>query len=147
MAALEKEEVGRSLGHMAKKGSHKYHPSVISCPLPFGEVVHNPPRVTHIFRWDGSYVVARPQTPGLGARYWLQAPNNWDTTGHPQVLGRSVGEFIHLISIVSIRWSCFYLQIQIEIQDHPRISPSTSCYMSSGNKNKNHQIQFKKIIT
>jgi len=28
----------------------------------------------------------------LGARYWLGAPNGWDTTGRSQVLGCSVGE-------------------------------------------------------
>ena len=32
-------------------------------------------------------------------------------------------------------------------KDFPRISPSTDCFMSPGNKKWNHQIQFKKIIT
>jgi hypothetical protein len=41
----EEEEASRSQDHMAKKGMHTYHPSVIWCPWPFGGVVHNPPRV------------------------------------------------------------------------------------------------------
>jgi hypothetical protein len=28
----EEEEADRSWDHMAKKGAHTYHPSVISCP-------------------------------------------------------------------------------------------------------------------
>ena len=41
----------------------------------------------------------------LGARYWLGAPNGWDTTGRPQVLDRNVGDPIHPIFIGSTRWS------------------------------------------
>jgi hypothetical protein len=33
----------------------------------------------------------------LDARYWLGAPNGWDTTARPQVIGRSVGEPVHPI--------------------------------------------------
>jgi hypothetical protein len=42
----------------------------------------------------------------LGARYWLGAPNGRDTTGLPQVIGRSVGESVHLIFIGFTRRSC-----------------------------------------
>ena len=58
----------------------------------------------------------------LGGRYRLQAPNGWDTTGHLQV-GRGVGEFAHLISIGSTRWSYLHPQIWIEIQVGRRIVP------------------------
>jgi hypothetical protein len=51
----------------------------------------------------------------LGARYWLGASSGWDTTGHPQVLGRSAGEPVHLIFIGSTRRSYLYPQIQIEL--------------------------------
>jgi hypothetical protein len=33
----------------------------------------------------------------LGAWYWLGAPNGWNTTGRPQVVGRSVGEPVNPI--------------------------------------------------
>ena len=46
-------------------------------------------------------------------RYWLGAPSGWDTTGRPQVLGRSVGELVHLIFIGSIEWSYLYTQIRM----------------------------------
>jgi len=51
----------------------------------------------------------------LGVWYRLGAPNGWDTTSCPQVLGRSVGEFIHLISIGSTGQSCLHPHIMIEI--------------------------------
>jgi hypothetical protein len=51
----------------------------------------------------------------LGARYWLGAPNGWDTTDRPQVLDRSVGESVHLIFIRSTRRSCLHPQIRIKI--------------------------------
>jgi hypothetical protein len=57
----------------------------------------------------------------LGARYWLGAPNGWDTTGRPQVLDRSVGEPVHLIFIGSTRQSYLHPQIRIEIQMDRRI--------------------------
>ena len=50
----------------------------------------------------------------LGARYWLGAPNGWDTTGRPQVLGRSARELVHSIFIGSTRRSYLHPQIQIE---------------------------------
>jgi len=84
----------------------------------------------------------------LGARYWLGAPNSWDTTGHPQVLGHSIGEPVHPI---------FYRVHQTILpsstnpdrnpdgsKDRPHISPSTGYYRSPENKNRNHHIQFKK---
>jgi len=52
----------------------------------------------------------------LGARYWLGAPNGWDTMGRPQVLDHSVGELLHPIFIF----------------------PSTSYYMSPENQKRNH---------
>ena len=52
----------------------------------------------------------------LGARYRLRAPNDWDTTGCPQVLDRNVGESAHPISIGSTRRrSCLHPQIRNEI--------------------------------
>ena len=59
----------------------------------------------------------------LGARYWLGAPNDWDTMGRLQVLGRSVGEPIHLIFIGSTRRSYLHPQIRIEIWMSRRIVP------------------------
>jgi len=59
----------------------------------------------------------------LGARYWLGAPIGWDTMSCPQVLGRSVGEPVHLIFIGSTRRSYLYPQIRIEIQMGRRIVP------------------------
>jgi len=56
-----------------------------------------------------------------GVRYWLGAPNCWDTTGHPQVLDHSVGEPVHLIFIGSTRRSYLHPQIQIEIRMGRRI--------------------------
>jgi len=63
MLEEEEEKAGRSRDHTAKKGVHMYHPSVISYLWSFGTVVHNSLRVAHMFRWDESYVVARPRTP------------------------------------------------------------------------------------
>ena len=59
----------------------------------------------------------------LGARYWWKAPNGWDTTGWPQVFGRSVREPVDPIIIGSTRRSYFHLQIQIKIQMGRRIIP------------------------
>jgi hypothetical protein len=59
----------------------------------------------------------------LGARYWLGAPNGWDTMGRPQVLCRSVGEPVHQIFIGSIGWSYLHPQIRIEIRMGWRIVP------------------------
>jgi len=61
----------------------------------------------------------------LGARYWLGAPNGWDTTSRPQVLGRNVGEPVHLIFIKSIRQSYLHPQIRIEIRMGQRIVPTS----------------------
>jgi len=59
----------------------------------------------------------------LGARYWLGAPNGWDTTGRLQVLGHSIGEPVHPIFIESTRQSYLHPQIQIEIRMGRRIVP------------------------
>jgi len=120
MAALE--EADRSRDHMAKTRAHTYHPSVISYPWPFYRVHHNPHRVVHILQWDGSYVVTRSGTHETGWSISIASSNGWDTMGHLQV-GRGVGEFVHLISIGSTRWSCLHPQIQIEIQVGRRIVP------------------------
>jgi hypothetical protein len=57
---------------------------------------------------------------------------------HLQVLGRSVGESVHPISIGSTRRSCLHPQIRIEIQVGRRIVPisllQSICYMSLRNK-------------
>jgi hypothetical protein len=65
MAELEdkEEEASCSRNHTAKKGALMYHHFVMSSSLPFGEVVHNLPRVARISRWDESCVDARPLTP------------------------------------------------------------------------------------
>jgi len=87
----------------------------------------------------------------LGAQYWLGAPNGWDTTSCLQVLGRSVGEFVHLIFIGSTRRSCLHPQIQIKIQVGRRIVPislpqlAIICLLKI--KKRNHYVPFKKIIT
>jgi hypothetical protein len=119
----EEEEAGRSQDHTAKKGAHTYHPSVISCPWSFGGVVHNQPRVAHIFQWDESCVVARPQTPKTRSLIPIGAPIGWDTMDYPQVLSRSVGEFVHLIFFGSTRRSCLHPQIRIKIRVGRRIIP------------------------
>jgi len=84
----------------------------------------------------------------LGARYWFGAPNGWDTTSRPQVLGCSFGEPVHLIFIESTGQSYLHPQIQIkntdESKDPPYISPSTGYYRSHENEKRNHHIQFNK---
>jgi len=52
----EEEEVSRSRDHMTKKGTHMYHPFVISCQWQAGGVVQNPPRVANI-------IVLRSRSP------------------------------------------------------------------------------------
>jgi len=71
--------------------------------------------------------------------------------GHPQVFSRSVGESIHLISIGSTRRSCLHPQIRIEARvgrrmDRPRISPSTSYYMSPENSIQANNNLRKKMV-
>jgi len=76
MAALEEkeEEAGRSRDHMTKKKGHTYHPFVISCPWPFGGVVHNPPRVAHIFGKISCILLQGHELVRLSARYRLGVP-------------------------------------------------------------------------
>jgi hypothetical protein len=62
----------------------------------------------------------------LGARYWFGAPNSWDTTGRPQVLGRSVGEPVQPIFIESIERFDLHPQIRIEIRRVKGSSPYLS---------------------
>ena len=59
----------------------------------------------------------------LGARYWLGAPNGWDTTGCLQVLGRSVGETVNPIFIGFTGRSNLHPQIRIEFRMGQRIVP------------------------
>jgi len=82
-------------------------------------------RESFIFFSEMGRMLLQRELPRLGTWYRLRAPSGWDTTGRPQVLGRSVKEFVHPISIGSTRWSCLHPQIRIEI----------GCYMSSRNKN------------
>jgi hypothetical protein len=53
----------------------------------------------------------------------LGAPNGWDTTGRLQIIGCSVGESVHLISIGSTKRFCLHPQIRIEIRVGRRIVP------------------------
>ena len=78
MAKLEEEEeeeveVGRSWDQTAKKEAHMYHPFLMYFSWPFGRVVHNSSRVTRIFWWDESYVVARPRTPLIGCLILIES--------------------------------------------------------------------------
>jgi hypothetical protein len=85
MAALEKEEeeAGRSRDHTTKKGAHTYHPFAIWCPWSFDGVVHNPPRVAHIFCEMSRMLLQGHELLRLGARYRLRVLNGWHTTGRP----------------------------------------------------------------
>jgi len=60
----------------------------------------------------------------LGARYWFGAPNGWDTTSLPQVLGRSVDmltftdgitDGIILSVILTVNWSRHCTEIPVWI--------------------------------
>jgi hypothetical protein len=59
----------------------------------------------------------------LGARYWLGAPNAWNTTGRPQVVGHSVGEPVNLIFIRSTWRANLHPQIRIEFRMGQNIVP------------------------
>jgi hypothetical protein len=86
----------------------------------------------------------------LSAQCWWTAPNGWDTTGHPQVFGRSVGEPVDPIFFRSTRRSYLHPQIRIEIQMGRRIIPISlpqPAIIGLLKLKKNHHIQFKKIIT
>jgi hypothetical protein len=86
----------------------------------------------------------------LSARYWWRAPNGWNTTGHPQVFCRSVGEPVDPIFIGSTRRSYLHPQIRIKIRMGRRIVPISlpqPAIIGLLNFFLNHHIQFKKIIT
>jgi len=103
-----------------------------------------------LLRLDARIVVARPKLLRLDARYWLRAPNGWDTTGHLQVIGRSVGEPEHQIFIGSTRWSYLHPQIRIEIRMGRMIIPISlpqPTIIGILKMKKEIHIQFKKIIT
>jgi hypothetical protein len=83
----------------------------------------------------------------LGARYWLGAPNGWDTTGRQQGLGRSVGELVHLI-FIGVHRTILPLSTNLDrnsdgSKNRPHISPSIGYYRSSENEKRNHHVQFK----
>jgi hypothetical protein len=59
----------------------------------------------------------------LRAQYWLGAPNGWNTTGRPQVVGCSVGEPANPIFIVSTWRSNLHPQIRIEFRMGQNIVP------------------------
>jgi len=85
----------------------------------------------------------------LGARNWLRAPNGWNTTGRPQVVGRSVGEPVNPIFIGSTWQSNLHPQIRIKFRMGQNIVPvsllpSTDYYKSPKIKKSNHHIQFNK---
>jgi len=80
-------------------------------------------RESFIFFSEMGRMLLQGELPRLGTWYRLRAPSGWDTTGRPQVLGRSVKEFVHPISIGSTRWSCLHPQIRIEIRVGRRIIP------------------------
>jgi hypothetical protein len=114
-----------------------YHHSVMPSSWLFREadhdslcVVHTPLWVVHtpligdcIFRWAEPVLLQGHELLRLGARYWLGAPNGWNTTGCPQVLGRSVREPVNPIFIGSTRQSNLYPQIRIEFWMGQRIVP------------------------
>jgi len=86
-----------------------------------------------------------------GVRYWLGAPDGWDTTGRLQVLDRSVGEPVHLIFFGSTKRSYLHPQIRIEIWMGWRIvlislpQPTIIGLLKIKIKRRrNHHIQFKK---
>jgi len=92
-------------------------------------VVHSPLWVVHtpligVFFGELSHVLLQGhELLRLGAWYWLGAPNGWNTTGRPQVLGCSVGEPVNLIFIGSTRRSNLHPQIRIEFRIGQRIVP------------------------
>jgi len=83
----------------------------------------------------------------MGARYWWRAPNGWDTTGHPQVFARSVGEPIDLIFIRSTRRFYLYPQIRMGLRIIPISLSQPAIIGLQKFFFKNQHIQFKKIIT
>jgi len=138
MTALEEEEeVGRSWDHTIKKGAHTYQPYVISCPWAFGGVVHNPPRVVHMFRWDELCVVVRPQTPKIGClipigsyqrlRYYGSLASSWSWCWRV-----CTPDFYRVYQTI-LHSSTNLDRNPGGSKDHPRISPSTDYYMSLEN--------------
>jgi len=71
--------------------------------------------------------------------YWFQASNDQNITGRPQVLGRSVREFIHPISIGPPKWSCLQPQIQMGRRIVPVCLLQTAAVCSL--EKKIHQIE------
>jgi hypothetical protein len=131
-----------------------------TCTTHLWSYVHDHLTKLFIIRWESliffSEMSRRVLLQGhellrLGAWYRLETPNIWDTMGCPQVLDCSFGESVHPISIGPIRQSCLHPQIRIEIQVGQRIvlislpQPAIICLLKI--KKRNHQIQFKKIIT
>jgi len=79
----------------------------------------------------------------------LGAPNGWNTTGRPQVVGRSVGEPVNLIFIGFTWRSNLHPQIRIEFRMGQNIAPISLPQpiiigLLKLKKKSNHHIQFNK---
>jgi len=154
MVELEEEEEEEVGCYTTKKEkAHMYHRSVMPCSWPFGKAIHDslwlvytPPIGGRIFGELSRVLLQGHELLRLGALYWLGAPNGWDTTGRSQVLGRSVGEPVHLIFIGSTRRSNLHPQIQIEIRMGRRIVhislPQPAIIGLLKMKKSNHHIQL-----
>ena len=109
MTALEKEEeASHSQYHMAKRWrTHTTHSwSHIHDHLVELFIIR---QESLIFFGEMSRVLLEGhELLRLSARYWLGAPNGWDTTSRPQILSLSVRESVHSISIGSTRRSCLH---------------------------------------
>jgi hypothetical protein len=120
-AQEEKEEAGCSRNDTAKKRRTR--------TTHLWSHVHDNLEEIFIIRWESlnffseksCMLLQGRKLLRLGARYGLQAPNGWDTTGHTQVLDCSIEEFMHPIPIGSIRRSYLYPHIWIKIRVGRRI--------------------------
>ena len=120
-----------------KKEAHMYHHSVMLCSWQIHEAGHAPLFVVHTIVHPSPFVVHSPfwvvHTPLIGGRIFRWAepcvaarpwtPNGWNTTGLPQVLGRSVEEPVNLIFIGSTKRSNLHPQIRIKFRMGQRIVP------------------------
>jgi hypothetical protein len=117
---VEQEEVveaGRSRDEMAKKEAHMFITHLWSN-------AHDHLVEVLIIHWELSVLLLQGhELLRLGVWYRLGAPDGWDTTSRPQVLGRSVVEPVHLIFIGSTERSYLHPQFRIEIRMGWRIVP------------------------
>jgi len=101
-----------------------------------------------IIRWESFILLFQGhELLRLGAQCWWRALNGWDTTGRPQVFGRSVGEPIDPIFIGSTRQSYLHPQIRMGRRIVPISLPQPTIIGLLKIWKKNHHIQVKKIIT